>query len=330
MIKKLVIILISAALFLCGCTKVTEEDTEALPADNTAVTEQPYPVTAGGLTFNSSPVTVGSLSPAVTEMLFELGFGDRIICRSEYCDYPESTENIPSVGSAVNPDIDGIIKYSPALLITQSPIANKDITRLSGAGVSVLSLPSPRSEAELFDNYRTLALIFSGSIDGESLAENATADLRAALAEAKGSCESLVFIMNITDDGFSAATGDTFAGDYAAHFGKNIAADNSSLTLTAEELLDADPQVILLAHPLDTSYFDTDLASQLTAFSEGHVYVIDASLTERPTARLAAVTRQISETIRSDTGGGDFAVIPEASAEIVSEDVADISEDVNE
>ncbi len=263
-------------------------------------------------------------------MLFELGFGDRIICRSEYCDYPESTENIPSVGSAVNPDIDGIIKYSPALLITQSPIANKDITRLSGAGVSVLSLPSPRSETELFDNYRTLALIFSGSIDGESLAENATADLRAALAEANGSCESLVFIMNITDDGFSAATGDTFAGDYAAHFGKNIAADNSSLTLTAEELLDADPQVILLAHPLDTSYFDTDLASQLTAFSEGHVYVIDASLTERPTARLAAVTRQISETIRSDTGGGDFAVIPEASAEIVSEDVADISEDVNE
>ena len=112
MIKKLVIILISTALFLCGCTKVTEEDAEALPADNTAVTEQPYPVTAGGLTFNSSPVTVGSLSPAVTEMLFELGFGDRIICRSEYCDYPESTENIPSVGSAVNPDIDGIIKYS--------------------------------------------------------------------------------------------------------------------------------------------------------------------------------------------------------------------------
>ena len=136
--------------------------------------------------------------------------------------------------------------------------------------------------------------------------------------------------MNITDDGFSAATGDTFAGDYAAHFGKNIAADNSSLTLTAEELLDADPQVILLAHPLDTSYFDTDLASQLTAFSEGHVYVINASLTERPTARLAAVTRQISETIRSDTGGADFAVIPEASAEVVSEEVTDISEDVNE
>lgn len=334
MIKKLILMLISSVLLLCGCTQIVEDDSEALHTDTAAVTEQPYPVTAGGLTFNSSPATVGSLSPAVTEMLFELGFGDRIICRSEYCDYPESTENIPSVGSAVNPDIDGIIGYSPALLITQSPIANKDITRLSGAGVSVLSLPSPRSEAELLDNYRTLALIFSGSIDWENIAENATADLRAALAEAKSSCESLVFIMNITDDGFSAATGDTFAGDYAAHFGKNIAADNSSLTLTAEELLDADPQVILLAHPLDTYYFDADLASHLTAFSQGHVYVIDASLTERPTARLAAVTRQISETIRSDTGGTDFAVIPETSAETVSEDVSenmtDISENVNE
>lgn len=333
MIKKLAIILISAAIFLCGCTKVTEEDTEAIPAD-AAVTEQPYPVTAGGLTFNSSPVTVGSLSPAVTEMLFELGFGDRIICRSEYCDYPEAVENIPSVGSAVNPDIEGIIEYSPALLITQSPIANKDITRLSASGVSVLSLPSPRSEAELLDNYRTLALIFSGSIDGEALADNAVSDLKAALAEAKGSCESLVFIMNITDDGFSAATGDTFAGDFAAHFGKNPAADNSSLTITAEELLEADPQVILLANPLGTSDFDSDLASQLTAFSEGHVYVIDASRIERPTARLAEVTRQISETIRRDTGGADFAIIPETSSanvsEPLSEAVSDVSEDVNE
>ena len=37
MIKKLVIILISAALFLCGCTKVTEEDAEALPADRNVI-----------------------------------------------------------------------------------------------------------------------------------------------------------------------------------------------------------------------------------------------------------------------------------------------------
>lgn len=334
MINKLILIILTAAAFLCGCTQINENDEEeAVMADVTVSEASPYPVTVGELTFNSSPGTVGSLSPAVTEMLFELGYGDRIVCRSEYCDYPGEAEKIPAVGSAVNPDIDGIIKISPALLITQSPIANKDITRLSQAGISVLSISAPRSSEELMENYRSLSLIFSGSLEGEERADKATEDLRAALSEAKGSCESLVFIMNITDDGFSAATGDSFAGDYAAHFGRNIAAGNKSLTLTPEELLAADPQVILLAHPLESSDIDPELSSQLTAFSEGHVFVINASLTERPTARLAGITRKISETVRNDTGGADFAEIPAASAETVSETSEyeeNVPEDVNE
>lgn len=333
MIKKLILILSAAAVLLCGCTQINEEEEEAVMADVTVSEAAPYPVTAGGLTFNSSPETVGSLSPAVTEMLFELGYGDRLVCRSDYCDYPEEAEAVPAVGSAVNPDIDGIIKLSPALLITQSPIANKDITRLSQAGISVLSIPAPRSAEELMENYRSLSLIFSGSLEGEEKADRATEDLRAALNEAKGSCESLVFIMNITDDGFSAATGDSFAGDYAAHFGKNIAAGNTSLTLTPEELLAADPQVILLAHPLESSDIDSELSSQLSAFSEGHVFVIDASLTERPTARLARITRKISEAVREDTGGADFAEIPQTAAETefeTAEVSENIPEDVNE
>ncbi|MCI7766441.1 MAG: helical backbone metal receptor [Oscillospiraceae bacterium] len=328
MIKKLILFVLSAAMLFCGCTQVNEyEEEEAVMADVTVTEAAPYPVTVGGLTFNSSPETVGSLSPAVTEMIFELGFGDRLVCRSEYCNYPEEAENIPAAGSAANPDIDGIISAAPALLITQSPIANKDITRLSQAGISVLSIPAPRSADELGENYRSLSLIFSGSLEGETRAEEATADLRAALNDAKGSCESLVFIMNITADGFSAATGDSFAGDYAAHFGRNIAAANTSLTLTPEELLDADPQVILLAHPLESSDIDPELSSQLSAFERGHVFVINPSLIERPTTRLAGITRKISETVRNDTGGADYAEIPETSAETVSEA---LSEDVNE
>jgi len=328
MIKRFFTLLLGALILLCGCTEVDEISEESV-SEETTVTEEPaYPVTAGGLTFNSTPETVGSLSPAVTEMLFELGFGDRLVCRSEYCKYPEAALNITSAGSSANPDIDGIISLSPALLITQSPIANKDITRLNRSGTAVLSLPAPRSDEELLENYRTLSLIFSGNTEGEALADSVTADFRAALDEAKGSCESLVFIMNITEDGFSAATGDSFAGEYASHFGRNIAADNKSMTLTAEELIKADPQVILLAHPLGSEDIDPEISSQLSAFDDSHVFVIDASLTERPTARLAKITRTISETVRADTGGADYAEIPEAPSE-QSETVED-SADVNE
>lgn len=301
-------------LLLSGCTVISEEE-EAVPADASVSEPQAYPVTVDGLKFNSSPMTVGSLSPAVTEIIYELGFGDRLVCRSTYCDYPEEVSSLEAAGSGANPDFDRIIELHPSLLITQSPMANKDILKLSDAGITVMFLPVPDSIEGLYDMYRSLALIFEGSINGEGLAEEKLKELKAAFDSAKGSCDSLIYIMNITDDGFSAATGESFAGDFASCFGKNAAASFSGFAMTAEELCEADPQVIFLAHPLKSSDFDEETAQQLSAFENGFVYVIDGSLIERPTSRLAGITLSIAEKIREDTGGaelsGGFAVIPE-------------------
>lgn len=319
-VKKVLFIysLIIAVLF-CSCTEISEPE-EAVPAAATASEPQEYPVETGNLIFNSSPRTIGSLSPAVTEMIFELGFSDKLVCRSSYCDYPDEAAAIPDTGSAANPDIDKLISYAPELVITQSPIANKDVKRLNEAGISLLALEAPSSLDELYENYHTLSCILSGNIKGDVLAQTALADLKNAVKEAEGSCESLVFIMNVSGGGFSVGTGDSFSGDYISVFGTNIADSYTSFYMTAEELIQADPQVIFLAHPLESSDIPEETASQLSAFSEGHVFVIDASLTERPTSRLAELTRSISEAVRENTGRSGFsegyADIPETEAAI--------------
>ena len=316
--KKILIITIITAVLFCGCTKISDFE-EAVPVQGTIVSEPlAYPVTYSNLTFNSSPMTVGSLSPAVTEMLFELNCSDRLVFRSDYCNFPSEAESIPTAGSGANPDFDKIISYAPSLLITQSPIANKDLSRLSKAGISVLTLPAPSSLEDLFDNYEALSLIFYGSIDSKNIADAATSELKSTIAAASGSCESIAFIMNVSDDGFSAATGDTFAGDYIAAFGKNIAEDSTDYTLSSEELIAADPQVIFLANPLESSDIDEEIAGQLSAFTDGHVFVIDSTLMERPTCRLASVTKAFSEAVRKDTGGsknavGGYAEIPDSN-----------------
>ncbi|MCM1524348.1 MAG: helical backbone metal receptor [Ruminococcus sp.] len=306
----------------CGCTDIAERERYNV-SETTGGEERPYPVTAENLVFNSSPETVGSLSPAVTEMIFELGFGGRLVCRSSYCDHPKEAESIPEAGSGANPDIDRIIACSPALLITQSPIANKDVARLGEAGISVLMLPSPSSLEELYGCYESLSMIFNGSVEGEAAAEQAVSGLKSAVSEAKGSCESAAFIMNVSEGELSAATGDTFAGDFVSVFGRNIAGNSHGFSLSAEELINADPQVIFLANPLKTSDIDYEITSRLTAFSEGHVYVIDASLTERPTSRLAGLIRSVSETLREDMG----AAVPAVTAETANE-YGEIPEDI--
>ena len=89
---------------------------------------------------------------------------------------------------------------------------------------------------------------------------------------------------------------------------------------TAEELIKADPQYIFLARPLSASDFDSGLAEQLSAFSEDHVFSIDASLTERPTARLAETIRSVSEVMTGTNAEtteftGGYAEIHETSGQ---------------
>lgn len=302
-------------LFLCGCSAITPINEEtAIPVEATVVTEAPYPVNVGDLTFNSAPKKVAALSPALAEMIFEIGHGESIICKGEYCDYPSALADIPEAGSSANPDIDAIIEYAPEIVLTQSPIANQDIVRLSDEGITVLMLPAASNIEELYDTYRELALIFEGGITCDAIADAALSGIKEAYDNARGSCESLVFIMDVTEDGFAAVNGSSFAGSYISAFGTNIAALNESPIMTARELIAADPQVIFLAHPLTSDDIGYETSEQLTAFANGYVYVIDSTLFERPTSRLASVTASVSEKLRSDTGGaafeGGFAVIP--------------------
>ncbi|MCM1578067.1 MAG: ABC transporter substrate-binding protein [Ruminococcus sp.] len=314
-------ILFPLTLFVfAGCTEITEDDPLSVSGGEITETAPPsYPVTAGQLVFSRSPDTAASLSPAVTEMIFEMGFGDRLVCRSIYCNVPDSALLLPTAGSGANPDIDGIITLSPELLITQSPLANQDLALLKSAGIAVLTLPAPSSVEELYGNYSLLGQIFAGQTEGERLAEECTNELKNAVRSARNSCSELAFIMEVTDGGFLTASPGSFAGNYISRFGRNVTDSGEGYLLTEAQLLSADPQVIFLAYPLSSEDIDPQVTAQLSAFANGYVYVIDSSLMQRPTSRLAGVTRSIADQLRQDIKGDvfteGFVVIEETGTE---------------
>lgn len=303
----LIIFMLLTLLLWTGCSEIEDNEPVGGLAEQTEQTESPsYPVTAGGLVFADSPASAASLSPAVTEMIFELGYGDRLVCRSSYCDYPGEALALPDVGSGANPDIKAIAELAPEVVITQSPLANTDLSALKNAGIAVLCLPAPVSGEELCENYRTLGKIFAGETMGVQLADSCTAGFQSALRSAKGSCASLVFIMEVTEEGYLTAAGESFAGSYISAFGENAVPGEAGYLLTDERLISIDPQVIFLAKPLTSESISGEVRERLSAFSQGYVYVIDSSLIQRPTSRLEGVTRSISERLREDTGSAAF------------------------
>src|SRR5471030_2298260 len=72
---------------------------------------QVIPVRAAG------PARIVSTSPSITETLFALGLGDRVVGVSTYCRYPEIVKTLPKVGTFLRPDTEVIARLHPDLVI---------------------------------------------------------------------------------------------------------------------------------------------------------------------------------------------------------------------
>ena len=63
------------------------------------------------------PKRIISLAPSTTEILFELGAGDRVVAVTRYCDYPSSVTSITKVGGYVDPNYEKIVALKPDLVV---------------------------------------------------------------------------------------------------------------------------------------------------------------------------------------------------------------------
>jgi ABC-type Fe3+-hydroxamate transport system substrate-binding protein len=98
------------------------------------------------------PETVVSLVPSVTESLFELGMGQRVIGVTGYCTRPaDIVRYLPRVGGTKTPDIDRIIELKPDLVIANhEENRRKDVEALLEAGLQVW-VTYPRTVADVFN-----------------------------------------------------------------------------------------------------------------------------------------------------------------------------------
>lgn len=96
------------------------------------------------------PQRVVSLVPSVTESLFDLNLGSRLIAITDYCKYPEAgLAGLPRVGGTKNPDVQCIIALKPDMVITNVE-ENRlpDVEALQAADVPVwVTYPRTVSEA---------------------------------------------------------------------------------------------------------------------------------------------------------------------------------------
>jgi len=79
-----------------------------------------------------------SLAPHITETLFAIGAGERIVGTVEYSDYPEAAKRIPRVGGYSRLDLEAVAALKPDLVIAwESGNAKAHIDKLRSLGLAI-------------------------------------------------------------------------------------------------------------------------------------------------------------------------------------------------
>lgn len=68
----------------------------------------------------AEPARIVSTSPSITETLFAMGLGDRVVGVSTFCRYPEIVKTLPRVGTFIRPDTEVIARLRPDLVIVDA------------------------------------------------------------------------------------------------------------------------------------------------------------------------------------------------------------------
>lgn len=87
----------------------------------------------------SPPQRIISLAPSITETLFAIEAGDKLIAVTDYCQYPAQVKNLPKVGGYLDPNLEQIVRLDAdmVILLERQHALKKQLQQL---GIATLSI----------------------------------------------------------------------------------------------------------------------------------------------------------------------------------------------
>lgn len=255
----------------------------------------------------SAPRRIVSLVPAVTEMIFALGAGDRVVGVSNFDKFPPDVERISRVGALLDPNLDRILSLKPDLVVVY--YSQTDLqTQLQRASVPAFSYKHA-GIADVTETIRSVGARIGRAAQGQTLArdiETKLAALRTRYAGGRRPRTLVVFEReNFALRGIYASGGRGFVHDMlTVAGGDNVFADvdREAVAATTELILARRPEVIieLRADPMtaDVERRERLAWNQLAsvpAVRANRVHIITDPRTVIPGPRVVAGVEAIAE-----------------------------------
>ncbi len=254
----------------------------------------------------SAPRRIVSLTPALTEVLFAVGAGDRVVGVTDYCDFPEQVKSLPKVGGYVNPSVEAVLALHPDLVVISPGPGNRDAaTAMQRAGLHVV----PFAAETLEDSLAAIEAVAAATGDGPkgaALAKTVRERLSAVAAKVAGRPRVRALFCIQTDPIIAAGAGTLPSQLLEAAGGTNVVDAPRYPRMDVEAVAAAKPDVILQSR-MDVARDDGRIEaafwgrwSSIPAVANRRVVVLPDDLTLRPGPRVAEAAEELARILHGD------------------------------
>ncbi|CUI85884.1 MULTISPECIES: heme/hemin ABC transporter substrate-binding protein [Achromobacter] len=131
----------------------------------------------------AEPSRVVTLGGSVTEIVYGLGQGDRLVGDDQSSLYPEAATKLPRVGYYRAVPVEGVLSLKPDLVLASEQAGPPEaLKRLAGVGVRVVTVSDAPSVDSLKSRIRAIAGALGVAAAGERMVEDVTQELARAEA----------------------------------------------------------------------------------------------------------------------------------------------------
>ena len=254
------------------------------------------------------PERVISMAPSITELIFELGAGDKIVGVTRFCKYPEEANNRQDVGGFLDPNYEVIVSLKPDLVIVL-PSHSKVRKYLEQLNLSYLEVDHNRVKSVM----KSIMKI-GKTLGVEENAKKLKQKIKDNLMEVEEKTEKLdkptVLLCLGRSRGretfketFAPGSGTIYNDMVILAGGKNIMADSKIPypVISGEGILRLNPDVIIdLAPELKNQEKDEGAwagLNQVSAIKNNRLHVFTEDFLTIPSIRLLTFMKTLAETL---------------------------------
>jgi iron complex transport system substrate-binding protein len=262
-------------------------------------------------TFSQPPGRIVSLNPGLTEIVFALGAGNRLVAVDRFSNYPPEAQNVqPRLDTYPSPSVETIVALKPDLVLS---LADREDTldQLRQQGIPVLKLV-PSTFDETVTDITRLGDLLDAPSQAKTIADDMLRRRDAVVAAVAGAPRPAVYEELDGSDPtrpFAAGPNGFYGELIDLAGGTNIFADlpGDFAQVSAESIIDRNPDVILLT---DTDLPDSpqtpDMVAArpgwdaITAVQNGAIHPVQGALVSTPGPRLIDGLESVAAVLHPD------------------------------